>query len=92
MVAKWVDAGHFTVGHRLRTLDGSIATVVKEYNYTRATYMRDLTINQIHTYYVLAGQTPVWSTTANGTTLELKYKKDRTPGQRAAADGKVAAE
>jgi RHS repeat-associated protein len=56
---EFVEAVDLQVGDRLRTADGGEATVeeVTSYHSTEVTY--DLTIDQLHTYYVLAGDTPV---------------------------------
>ena len=61
----WVDAGDLPTGHQLRpattttTTTTGPATVVKVTNFDGHAIMRNLTIADIHTYYVLAGQTPV---------------------------------
>ncbi|MEO3850727.1 polymorphic toxin-type HINT domain-containing protein [Streptomyces sp. B8F3] len=55
----WVDAGDLTPGQTLRTPDGTIATVQDVRYYTKRQRTHDLTINEIHTYYVLASDTPV---------------------------------
>ncbi|MFK3985777.1 polymorphic toxin-type HINT domain-containing protein, partial [Micromonospora sp. NPDC050397] len=52
---KWVDASELTVGHELRTADGDKVVVDKVVNYEGAKEMRDLTVADIHTYYVAAG-------------------------------------
>ncbi|WP_328414289.1 HINT domain-containing protein [Micromonospora sp. NBC_00389] len=56
---QWVDAANLTVGHQLRTTDGDTVTVTAVRNHTGAQNMRDLTVADIHTYYVIAGNTPV---------------------------------
>ncbi|WP_426633817.1 ricin-type beta-trefoil lectin domain protein [Planosporangium sp. 12N6] len=55
----WVDAADLQAGHRLRTTDGSVQSVATIRNFTGQHEMRDLTVADIHTYYVLAGNTPV---------------------------------
>ncbi|MFJ9779914.1 LamG-like jellyroll fold domain-containing protein [Amycolatopsis sp. NPDC101161] len=56
---EFVEAVNLQVGDRLQTADGGEATVeeVTPYHSTEVTY--DLTIHELHTYYVLAGDTPV---------------------------------
>ncbi|MFD9817527.1 polymorphic toxin-type HINT domain-containing protein [Streptomyces violascens] len=56
---QWIDAGELRVGEQLRQPDGILLTIrtVRNYEYTVTTH--NLTVNQLHTYYVLAGQTPV---------------------------------
>ncbi|MGW9131972.1 polymorphic toxin-type HINT domain-containing protein [Streptomyces sp. NPDC055681] len=55
----WIDAGDLTPGTRLLTADGTTATVenVRHFRTSGRTY--DLTVAGLHTYYVLAGETPV---------------------------------
>ncbi|WP_213457195.1 polymorphic toxin-type HINT domain-containing protein [Rhizomonospora bruguierae] len=55
----WVDAGDLQPGDRLRSTDTITITVVSVTNYTGARTMYNLTVDNIHTYYVLAGTTPV---------------------------------
>jgi len=55
---RWTDAAELVPGHQLRTLDGEIATVTAVRNHTGTKAMRDLTVADIHTYYVIAGTTP----------------------------------
>ncbi|MBB5868280.1 RHS repeat-associated protein [Allocatelliglobosispora scoriae] len=81
---SWVYAGSLRPGHRLRTPDG-VVTVHEVLNRAGAARMLNLTVANLHTYYVLAGNTPVlvhnsncWSTTTeNAGDLAGKY----TPGQ-----------
>ncbi|SDO89877.1 intein C-terminal splicing region/RHS repeat-associated core domain-containing protein [Actinacidiphila guanduensis] len=56
---QWVDASHLTPGTHLREPNGTDATVtaVRNYHTTAVTY--DLTVAGLHSYYVLAGGTPV---------------------------------
>ena len=56
---QWVDASHLTPGTHLRQRDGTsaVVTAVRNYHTTAVTY--DLTITDLHTYYVLAGTTPI---------------------------------
>ncbi|MEU4564974.1 polymorphic toxin-type HINT domain-containing protein [Actinoplanes sp. NPDC023936] len=56
----WVGAGDLTPGKSLlRAADGTVQRVVKVHNHIGDKNMRDLTVADIHTYYVLAGTTPV---------------------------------
>ncbi|MFF6888838.1 polymorphic toxin-type HINT domain-containing protein [Streptomyces sp. NPDC012421] len=56
---KWINAGDVTSGVTLRTADGSSVEVAAVQHYTKQQRTYDLTVNRIHTYYVLAGATPV---------------------------------
>ncbi len=55
----WVEAADLIPGHRLRTDPGAIATVTEVQSVVGSAHMRDLTVANIHTYYVVAGNEPV---------------------------------
>jgi RHS repeat-associated protein len=75
---EWADAANITIGHQLRTTNGDVVTVTAVHNYTGGTDMRDLTIADIHTYYVMAGDTPVLVHNCNG--LGARWGVPRKPG------------
>jgi RHS repeat-associated protein len=56
---RWVDAGDLQPGELLRTAAGTYVKIgaVRRYKGERVTY--DLTVDTNHTYYVVAGDTPV---------------------------------
>jgi len=56
---KWVEAGELVPGMDLRTPDGATVTVEEVRAFTKRQRTHDLTVNDIHTYYVLAGDTSV---------------------------------
>ncbi|QES57340.1 hypothetical protein DEJ51_26765 [Streptomyces venezuelae] len=56
---QWLDADDFAEGEQLRRPDGSTLTVQATRNYPLAVTTHNLTVNDFHTYYVLAGATPV---------------------------------
>ncbi|MFJ8580372.1 LamG-like jellyroll fold domain-containing protein [Micromonospora sp. NPDC093277] len=56
---KWVTAGALTVGTALLAIGTSTAAVADVRNHVGVQNMRDLTVADVHTYYVLAGDTPV---------------------------------
>ncbi|MFE6056407.1 RHS repeat-associated core domain-containing protein [Kitasatospora sp. NPDC056446] len=56
---QWVDAGDLTPGEHLRRPDGTTLTIQSVSNYPYAVTTHNLTVNLLHTYYVLAGTTPV---------------------------------
>ncbi|WP_018347650.1 polymorphic toxin-type HINT domain-containing protein [Longispora albida] len=58
-LGTWVNAGELQAGHELRTLDGSTVHVTLVANHTGSKQMRDLTVGDVHTYYVVTGTTPV---------------------------------
>ncbi|GAA3883842.1 hypothetical protein GCM10022227_46580 [Streptomyces sedi] len=55
----WTDAAELTVGTELTAPDGTTTTVTTLTRHTRASTVHNLTVEGLHTYYVLAGQTPV---------------------------------
>jgi hypothetical protein len=55
----WTDAVGLRPGDKLHTTNGDEATVTAVRSFTGLHPMYNLTINHIHTYYVLAGGTPV---------------------------------
>ncbi|MFD0568312.1 polymorphic toxin-type HINT domain-containing protein [Kitasatospora gansuensis] len=57
---RWTDAADLNPGDHLRAADGTELTVRTVTNYdTRAQTAYNLTVADLHTYYVLAGTTPV---------------------------------
>ncbi|MFC4110781.1 RHS repeat-associated core domain-containing protein [Micromonospora zhanjiangensis] len=56
---EWTSAGALRPGDLLRTGDGRTAQVAAVRNRTERHEMLNLTVSQLHTYYVLAGNTPV---------------------------------
>ncbi|MFF5161413.1 polymorphic toxin-type HINT domain-containing protein [Streptomyces sp. NPDC000348] len=62
----WLYAGELGPGMTLRTADGGTAGVTKTHEYRRLQRTHDLTVDGIHTYYVLAGETPVLVHNAGG--------------------------
>jgi RHS repeat-associated protein len=56
---RWIEAADLTVGMTLRTDDGSSVTVTANRSFTQHIRTYNLTVEGLHSYYVLAGQTPV---------------------------------
>ncbi|WP_443074287.1 polymorphic toxin-type HINT domain-containing protein [Streptomyces sp. NBC_01460] len=56
---KWVPAGDIQVGEWLHTSEGQRVQVTAIRSYTQPQRTYDLTIADIHAYYVLAGATPI---------------------------------
>ncbi|MFJ9461667.1 polymorphic toxin-type HINT domain-containing protein [Kitasatospora sp. NPDC101447] len=64
---RWVDASELRPGDEVRTADGRMLTILTVRNYEsapKAAY--DLTVADLHTYYVLAGSTPILVHNARG--------------------------
>jgi hypothetical protein len=57
--AEWVLAGQLQPTHQLRTPEGSLVPIVGVKNVHGESSMYNLTIANTHTYYVIAGATPV---------------------------------
>ncbi|WP_346342709.1 polymorphic toxin-type HINT domain-containing protein [Streptomyces sp. SID685] len=55
----WVEAGKLTPGHDLNTVKDRHVVLVKVNVLAGSADMYNLTVEQLHTYYVLAGETPV---------------------------------
>jgi len=80
----FVEAVNLQVGDRLQTADGGEASVeeVTPYHSTEVTY--DLTIDQLHTYYVFAGDTPVLVHNCGGeVAVDTNVVSDALSGGRA---------
>ncbi|MEW2162207.1 RHS repeat-associated core domain-containing protein [Streptomyces sp. NPDC007084] len=56
---RWTDAHNLTPGTKLHTANGTTATVTRIRNFHQHGLTYDLTVGMVHTYYVLAGATPV---------------------------------
>jgi RHS repeat-associated protein len=56
---QWTEAADLKRGTQLHTINGDTAYVVAVRTWTGLHDMRDLTIADVHSYYVLAGNTPV---------------------------------
>ncbi|MEV0451874.1 polymorphic toxin-type HINT domain-containing protein [Streptomyces sp. NPDC050600] len=56
---RWTEASELATGHQLRTADGTLITVTRVRNYHQSVVTYDLTVDRLHTYYVLAGVTPL---------------------------------
>lgn len=80
-LGAWVGARSLTAGMELRTPNGSTVTVVGNRAYTKRARTYNLTVEDLHTYYVLAGQTPVLVHNSNCPTAS-KYEDITSPGAR----------
>ncbi|WP_248001717.1 polymorphic toxin-type HINT domain-containing protein [Streptomyces sp. RPA4-5] len=63
---KWINAGDLRPGTELRTPQGTTAKITTVRHFSKQQQTHDLTIAGTHTYYVLAGQTPVLVHNSNG--------------------------
>ncbi|MEW2386271.1 polymorphic toxin-type HINT domain-containing protein [Micromonospora sp. NPDC047707] len=88
---NWTTAANLNPGDQLLTPDGTRHTVIAIVAYNAPATVHNLTVDDIHTYYVDAGETPVLVHNCNGATIDLTYKPGWTAAQIAEADAKVAA-
>ncbi|MFF1482935.1 polymorphic toxin-type HINT domain-containing protein, partial [Streptomyces sp. NPDC058301] len=63
---RWVPAGKLKAGHTLATNKGQRAALVASRTVTGAADMHNLTVAELHTYYVMAGSLPVLVHNTNG--------------------------
>ncbi|MEU6935658.1 polymorphic toxin-type HINT domain-containing protein [Streptomyces rubiginosohelvolus] len=56
---EWVDAAELRSGQSLLNSDGSLERIASVKNWSQVAEVHNLTVEDLHTYYVLAGQTPV---------------------------------
>jgi hypothetical protein len=58
-LARWVGAGDLVPGHRLSTTEAGTVTVVDRRPAPGSSFMLNLTVSDLHTYYVLAGKAAI---------------------------------
>ncbi|MFE7245168.1 polymorphic toxin-type HINT domain-containing protein [Streptomyces sp. NPDC057580] len=56
---QWVEAGDLKAGQWLQTGSGTWVQITATQHRTQPTKVYNLTVNDLHTYYVLAGATPI---------------------------------
>ncbi|WP_330299403.1 polymorphic toxin-type HINT domain-containing protein [Streptomyces sp. NBC_00503] len=56
---QWIDAGELATGEQLRQPNGTTLTVKGTLNYPYAVTTHNLTVDDFHTYYVMAANAPV---------------------------------
>ncbi|MFJ5609213.1 polymorphic toxin-type HINT domain-containing protein [Streptomyces sp. NPDC093221] len=72
----WVPAGHLKSGHALNTDRNQHVTVLAVHTTPGAANRYNLTVANVHTYYVLAGQTPILVHNSNCDVSDLASKID----------------
>ncbi|SEE15662.1 intein C-terminal splicing region/RHS repeat-associated core domain-containing protein [Streptomyces sp. 3213] len=75
---SWVSAGELSVGHTLGGVIGPNVRVVDVRNRSGSAEMYNLTVEQLHTYYVVAGDTPVLVHNAKGCPTAIALGLSRT--------------
>ncbi|MBB5121784.1 RHS repeat-associated core domain-containing protein [Streptomyces eurocidicus] len=73
----WADAGQVRPGNRLRTADNGAVTVQSATHFRKRQRTHDLTVSGTHTYYVLAGTTPVLVHNCDVGSADLAHLTDR---------------
>ncbi|MFI6086071.1 RHS repeat-associated core domain-containing protein [Streptomyces sp. NPDC051217] len=58
-LGRWIEADELTAGQWLQTSTGTWTQITAITHHTKSTTVYNLTVDDIHTYYVLAGATPV---------------------------------
>ncbi|RDG40027.1 hypothetical protein DVH02_00425 [Streptomyces corynorhini] len=83
----WIDAGELRSGQWLRTSAGTWAQITAIEHRAESTTVYNLSVHDLHTYYVLAGDTPVLVHNSGGcpTDVALGLRKN---GLRGFAEGK----
>ncbi|MFC7219666.1 polymorphic toxin-type HINT domain-containing protein [Streptomyces polyrhachis] len=98
---RWVEAGDLRPGMSLLTDEEETVLVTANKPYTLHARTYNLTVDDLHTYYVLAGETPVlvhnsncdvagrglWQLTKEGSTKLLKGGPFKTTFYKSASDG-----
>ncbi|MFE6775286.1 polymorphic toxin-type HINT domain-containing protein [Streptomyces sp. NPDC057702] len=78
---SWTNAGALRAGMRLRTPDGTTVEVAATRHFTQHQRTHDLTVAQVHTYYVAAGKAPVLVHNSDCPPVS-KYEDITSPGAR----------
>ncbi|MFJ2171562.1 polymorphic toxin-type HINT domain-containing protein [Streptomyces sp. NPDC087851] len=78
--AKWIDAGDLKPGTTLRTPAGDTVTLEDVRHFEQRQRTHDLTVTGIHTYYVLAGKTPVLVHNCSPSTVQSRMYVAGRPG------------
>ncbi|MFC8076349.1 RHS repeat-associated core domain-containing protein [Streptomyces sp. NPDC057307] len=58
-LGRWIEADELTTGQWLQTSTGTWVQITAVTHHTKSTTVYNLTVDDIHTYYVVAGRTPV---------------------------------
>ncbi|MFJ6141875.1 deaminase domain-containing protein [Kitasatospora sp. NPDC092286] len=87
---QWVDAGELTPGEHLRQPDGTTRTIQSVRNYPYAVTTHNLTVNLLHTYYVLAGATPVLVHNCDLAEMAADHRVNANNGLGVKADKNIA--
>ncbi|MFF0372852.1 polymorphic toxin-type HINT domain-containing protein [Actinoplanes missouriensis] len=70
---EWIDAGQLAPQQWLRTSAGTYVQITAISHHTATTRVHNLTVDDLHTYYVVAGNTPVLVHNTNIDTCPTRY-------------------
>uniref|UniRef100_A0AAU3GNM5 Polymorphic toxin-type HINT domain-containing protein n=1 Tax=Streptomyces sp. NBC_01401 TaxID=2903854 RepID=A0AAU3GNM5_9ACTN len=91
---NWITAGALKPGMFLRTSSGTHVQIAAVAHYTKRQRTHDLTVDDVHTYYVLAGATPVLVHNCNGVSIyrtpkvdDMAHELERGPNPASHQDG-----
>ncbi|MFJ4413307.1 polymorphic toxin-type HINT domain-containing protein [Streptomyces sp. NPDC088925] len=87
---KWVKAGDLHPGQWLRTSSGTHVQITSVSHYTKRQRTHDLTIDDVHTYYVLAGATPVLVHNCDLSKVAASHRAAANGGLGVKADKNIA--
>ncbi|MCX4571873.1 RICIN domain-containing protein [Streptomyces sp. NBC_01571] len=73
---RWINASDLTPGQTLRTSDGKTVTIVHVHRYHRLRSAYNLTVGDLHTYYVLAGTKAILVHNSSCTSFVKEYDGD----------------
>jgi hypothetical protein len=79
--SKWTDVIDLDNGDRLRSSDGSLLTVVSVRSFTCEQWMWDLTVDEIHSFYVANGDEPVLVHNCLDEILSTAHGRERLVGR-----------
>ncbi|WP_149179333.1 polymorphic toxin-type HINT domain-containing protein [Streptomyces sp. TRM49041] len=84
---RWLTAGELTAGTVLLSADGSAVEVTANRSFTQHARTYNLSVDSLHTYYVLAGSTPVLVHNSNCGTMVLGINEHSEDLVRRLEDG-----
>ena len=84
---SWTEADQLHLGDQLQTSNDVTVSIIALRNYTATMVTYNLTIGTLHTYYVVAGDTPILVHNTQCRTADGKFaNSDGTPGRVGAVD------
>ncbi|WP_329377105.1 RHS repeat-associated core domain-containing protein [Streptomyces sp. NBC_01716] len=75
-LGRWIEADELTTGQWLQTSTGTWTQITALTHHTKSTTVYNLTVDDIHTYYVFAAATPVLVHNANSDSCPIAFAVD----------------